>query len=345
MDGKLLVALAMLVSTAPAVAQEADVSVRQDQGAMQSIEQTILGAHEALAQLQAPSASEDGAIGITQNGVNLSNIVQTEGNLDKVFQTLSSEQSVLNTLDYEGNSGLSNLSQSGVNVTNLAEANRINLARQAMTGDAAQRVGNLARLGGHVGNVEQTGVNLANLAIAKISLGTGEQDILEGAEQTVDNTLTLAAGVVVDDAVNQQGVNLGNIMASDKVGEVTRIFAGDQIVNNTVQLSGNSTPNIIQSGVNIANYLAANDIGSVHQISSGRQLVVNKVFGPDGEELTGPLIEQSQANIVNYFALAPAPPGSVSKEIEVSQDASFDQSSQGGNGQQTQVGNSVSIER
>src|SRR5690606_19877199 len=133
----------------------------------------------------------------------------------------------------------------------------INLADQEMTAEAEQIVSNRLAAGGSFADIVQSGTNVVNIAMADHAIGTAEQVIDEGAVQQVINQIELDAGATVSGRIEQNGVNFGNVMVAERVDDVTRLFAGDQIVENTVILNGSTVPRISQTGSNIANYFAA----------------------------------------------------------------------------------------
>lgn len=123
----------------------------------------------------------------------------------------------------------------------------------------------------------------------------------------------------------------------------TRVFAGNQIVHNSITLKELTNAHIEQRGINIANLVQSSRIGSVRQISTGTQQVTNEVFGPDGQLLRGDNIVQTSDDVVNVTILSAPESGNDNGLLSVEQDANFPQSSNAGGGSQT--GNSAVVNR
>jgi hypothetical protein len=336
-------------SFAALAAEQSAPSVQQRYVNVQTIRQTMSGVR-----MEAPPVEDLTALTTTsaittllqQQGNNMSNVLTSRGDFGSVTQRFEGQQYVYNDIVSGAFDTLQSIDQTGSNLTGVIQGNTIELAVQFMGADAVQSVANSADLAGTFDTITQTGANTANLAIAQYSIGTGQQDLVAGAVQRIDNTLTLAAGAVVSGLVSQSGTNIGNMMLSDRVDEVTRLFAGTQIVNNTIQLADTSVPQISQNGVNIANFLSSNKIGTIKQISVGQQIVNNVVLGPNGEVVNNPAVTQDTANIVNFTYLGPLPASEASQpqDVTVEQVAEFDQTSQGSSGS-SQTGNSLTIQR
>jgi hypothetical protein len=260
-------------------------------------------------------------------------------------QRFDGTQRIDNILAARGVNVVGEVVQSGANLAGTIEGRTINLADQLMDANAEQLIFNSAEIALLYGGVVQMGTNTANMAVAEYSIGTANQEIVAGAVQMIENRLEVAASASLQAYIVQSGINLGNTMQSDTVDKVRRVFAGDQIVHNTVVLNELGGGPITQTGTNIANYVQSSKIGSIEQISVGVQEVVNEIKGPGGELLSGSDYIQTSDNVVNMTVLTAPADGNDDAEINVSQTADYPQSSSGGNGGTSQTGNSVTVIR
>lgn len=355
---RVFIAACLILPAGSALAQTSDGTPPYDLGQFFSASQQAL---QRMSQPEGPDGSEAGSpqetppLGITQAAVNAVNMINSDLDLGSVWQEFDGRQIIDNTLDARqpGAIGPLTVNQSGTNLANMMRGNTISMAGQLMTSTSTQEVWNsIWAGGGSVGAIAQTGVNVANVAMAEYAIGTANQDIEEGAVQSVTNYVEFDADATVSDTVTQSGVNIGNVLVADRIDTVTRTFAGDQIVENTVVLNGSSVPPIEQSGGNIANMVVANHIGTIRQISVGNQLVINSVIGPDGRPLSHGNITQSEynyqgaSNVVNMMVLRSQQGGNSAPQqpVLVDQQADFPQTGQGVSGQ-TQTGNVTVIER
>jgi len=222
---------------------------------------------------------DDLTLRMSQAGANAVNILNSDRDLGSVTQLFDGQQGIENSIDAHrsGTFGPISISQSGSNYANMMQGNTISMADQLMSETSTQQVWNSIWAGGSIDMIAQIGVNVANIAMAEYAIGTAEQTIEEGAIQRVDNFIAFDANTVVSGTINQSGVNIGNVLIADRIDTVTRTFAGEQIVDNTVVLHGSSVPPIEQSGGNIANMVVANNIGTIRQLSVGAQRVINTV--------------------------------------------------------------------
>ena len=352
---RLLAATAILFTPVmSAGAQGVPPNFHQTYDSHQLASQTIDGGGGADSSDLAALTEQSGLLApdISQRGDNLVNLVFTTTHLDTVTQRFNGRQEVENSIVSGALGALGAIEQTGNNIAGLITGNTIDLADQLMGRDALQHVRNTATLSTSFSSLSQFGSNTANLAVADYAIGTATQDIEAGAQQIVDNTLYLTADAVVGEFISQSGANYGNLMIADRIDSVSRVFAGDQIVNNTVYVSDtDNVPSITQSGTNVANMIMADYIGAIHQVSVGRQVVNNRVIGPDGEILTGPSIDQNEDNfmgpttdVVNLAVIGTGTAdGSNGGEMSISQEADYEQSSNGSNS--SQAGNVVSITR
>lgn len=336
-------------------AQELDPSFEQFFAQSQQALQAMLaapGEEGATFPVTVPgSETEFRSVQLTQTSLNAVNIVSSNADLNAVVQEFSGQQVIDNRIFSPGPGGdvLYSVDQSGANYANMLRGQTINLADQEMTGNALQIVSNTLAAGGSLADVVQSGINAANIAMADHAIGTADQVIDEGAVQQIINRIELDAGATVSGWIEQNGINFGNVMVAERVDDVTRLFAGDQIVENTVILNGSTVPRISQSGSNIANYFAASSIGTVRQLSIGEQRVTNTVLGPDGEHLSHPNIVQTElnyqgaSNVVNLMVLRNSQSAS-QQPVLVEQTAEFEQSASGSSGQ-SQTGNAIVISR
>ncbi|MBD8066583.1 hypothetical protein IC608_13995 [Devosia sp. PTR5] len=281
---------------------------------------------------------------VSQSGANAINSVQYDGDLDRVVQHFNGTQSINNTLALGVVDVSGSVSQTGTNIANSTRSVTLNFANQTLGIDAKQLVDNSAEFGILFGSVTQSGRNIANNAVADLAIGTASQLFPTGAEQRVDNRLELAAMSAIASAVSQRGENFGNIMISDEVDQVTRNFAGEQIVHNVVHLADGAPGTIEQYGINVANMITSSKIGSLSQTSTGRQEVINEVFDAQNTLLTGGNITQSSDNYVNLIVLTAPADGGSNAIISVDQSANYPQDASG-NGAHSQTGNALTVNR
>lgn len=290
-------------------------------------------------------------VSLTQAGLNAVNFVSSSADLNAVVQEFSGRQAIDNRISSSSIKAdvRYSVDQAGANYANMLRGQTINLADQEMTAEAEQIVSNRLVAGGSFADIVQSGTNVVNIAMADHAIGTAEQVIGEGAVQRVINQIELDAGATVSGRIEQNGINFGNVMVAERVDDVTRLFAGDQIVENTVILNGSTVPRISQSGSNIANYFAASSIGTVRQLSIGEQRVTNRVLGPDGEYFSHPNVVQTElnyqgaSNVVNLMVLRNNQSAN-QQPVLVEQTAEFEQSASGSSGQ-SQTGNVIFISR
>jgi hypothetical protein len=328
-----------VLSASTAYAQDGigfDQFSSQDQTGSNTIDQSTL-------EIFAGQLDYNTSVDLRQTGVNTVNSVVYNGDLSLVIQRFHGTQSLTNTLDLAGHAIGGVVFQGGTNIAGSIKSDTLTLADQLFAADARQLILNSAEFALLTGSIGQRGENIANVAEAEYAIGTAIQTIELGAVQQVDNRLALAAMASVGAHISQYGQNSGNVMKSNTVDSATRVFAGDQIVHNTVTLAELTDGMIEQRGVNIANFIQSSRIGSISQISSGTQVVINEVIGPDGKIVKGDNIIQTADNIVNMTVLTPPDGGNDDGILSVEQDADFPQASSGGDGSQT--ANSATINR
>jgi hypothetical protein len=344
----LAVATLTLAGCGAALAQPAPwAEYRQDATGFQVVENTLSRRTlEALTDEFMQTMLDPAALGsLSQSGSNLVNSVSSEGDLNTVRQRFNGTQKITNSIALGQVNIHADIVQTGDNLAGTITGRTINLADQLLGADARQLIFNEAELGILYGSISQIGTNTANMAIAEYSIGTANQDIVRGAVQLVENRLEVAASASVAAFIEQHGTNFGNMMVSDTVESVERVFAGDQIVRNTVVLGELGGGPIIQTGTNVANYVQSSRIGTISQESTGVQLVVNEIIGPSGQLVSGPNYTQSSNDVVNMIVLSPPTGGNDNADIELSQTADYPQQQSGGNGSSGQTGNSVSVVR
>lgn len=287
----------------------------------------------------------------TQSGVNASNLLTSEQPvIDMVTQSMTGEQIVGNFIN-DVVASLGHVEQSGMNVTGFISGETINTAVQFLGADARQIIENSFSSSDQTLSITQSGMNAANIAIAKYAIGTGEQDFVAGAQQLISNNidLTHSVGHKIANSIDQGGVNIGNVMIAHKVDLIERTFAGDQIINNIVHVNSNALPQSIhQAGVNVANYVSADIIGTIHQTSYGTQVVNNYVYDENGKEISldlmakGILTQEATFSMGNLTLLRSG--NESHKESIVTQDADYNQVYNGpAGGGNTQVGNMMVI--
>jgi hypothetical protein len=282
---------------------------------------------------------------LNQVGTNVSNVLSAPSTpVNNLSQTLRGKQTVTETIDINGSA--SALQQNGLNISNAASGITLAGVLQYMDDSGRQTISNRATINGKLGQITQSGINAANLLFATTSIDSAGQAIAPGAVQRVDNILHLAGG---GGSVTQTGTNIGNAVVADKVDNVTRVFKGEQIVNNVLNFGSGPMPfSISQSGLNVANYVSAREIGTLNQISGGSQVINNSVVDDTLQAYTastvgGTLTQQSNANFVNVATLTGGKADD--QTVNISQTAEFSQTNTVSSGGSTQVGNAVSISR
>ncbi len=336
-------AIALLALTGAAAGARGD-ELSQTYNSEQTISQVARAASELLNQIDALVVSAGPGGAVSQSGLNAANIVQSDGHLANANQFMNGIQRIDNIADTVVQSD--EITQSGTNVTGVLKADTIENAVQYFGSDAVQWVKNAADVSDQIGVINQSGMNAANIAIAEFSIGSGTQILAPGSLQKIKNVVTFdAAGAAGE--INQDGTNLGNIMVSSKVKDVTRIFNGTQVVDNTVYLADANTAPINQSGLNIANFVQADVIGTVTQYTTGgSQNVRNRVIGPDGKEIkAASWLNQESTNLVNVMVIGGVTStGGSDGVINASQTSNYPQTSSG-IGPQSQSGNVMAINR
>ena len=288
----------------------------------------------------------DGPIGsLNQVGTNVSNILSAPATpVNNLSQTLTGQQTVVDNIVTSGSAHA--LQQDGFNISNAASGNAFTGILQYMDTSGSQAVTNRAVVNNRLGQITQSGVNAANLLFATTSIDSAGQIIAPGAVQRVNNVLNVAHGGL---KVVQSGANIGNAVIADKVDNVTRVFSGDQIVDNVLNFGAGAMPfSISQSGLNVANYVSAKDIGTLNQISTGSQTIRNSVVDGTLQAYTastvgGTLTQQSNANFVNVVVVPSAKRNG--QTINISQTANFTQTNTVSGGGSNQFGNVVSVSR
>jgi hypothetical protein len=282
---------------------------------------------------------------LNQVGTNVSNVLSAPSTpVNNLSQTLRGQQTVNDTINAEGSANA--LQQDGLNIANAASGITLTGILQYMDDSGRQAITNRATINGKLGQITQSGINAANLLFATTSIDSAGQAIAPGAVQRVDNILRVAGG---GHSVIQTGTNIGNAVVADKVDNVTRVFNGEQIVNNVLNFGSGPMPfSISQSGLNVANYVSAREIGTLNQISGGSQVIKNSVVDDTLQAYTtstvgGTLTQQSNANYVNVATLTGGKANN--QTVNISQTAQFSQTNSGSGGGSTQVGNVVSISR
>lgn len=334
-------AIALLAATGAASGASGD-ELSQTYSSEQTISQVARAASDLLHRIDELMVSAGPGGSVSQTGLNAANIVQSDGHLANANQYMNGIQRIDNLADAIVQSD--EINQSGTNVTGVLSADTIENAVQYFGPDAVQWVKNAADVSNHVGTINQTGFNAANIAIAEFSIGSGTQILAPGSLQKITNIVTFD-GAGASDAVTQSGTNLGNIMVSSKVKDVTRIFNGTQVVDNIVYLADANAGPISQSGLNIANFVQADVIGTVTQYTTGgSQQVRNRVIGPDGQEIkAASWLNQESTNLVNVMVIGGVTSaGGSDGVITVSQTSDYPQSSSG-IGSQSQTGNLMAI--
>jgi hypothetical protein len=282
---------------------------------------------------------------LSQAGTNVSNVLSAPSTpVNNLSQTLRGQQIVLDLIKTKGSAGA--LQQNGLNISNAASGITLAGIIQYMDDSGRQAITNRATINGKLGQITQSGINAANLLFATTSIDSAGQAIAPGAVQRVDNILRVAGG---GHSVTQTGTNIGNAVIADKVDNVTRVFRGEQIVDNVLNFGSGPMPfSIAQSGLNVANYVSARDIGTLNQISTGSQVIKNSVVDGTLQAYTastvgGTLTQQSNANYVNVVSVTGGKTDG--QTLSISQTAQFTQTNSVSGGGSTQAGNVVSINR
>ncbi|RMA44160.1 hypothetical protein [Rhodophyticola porphyridii] len=322
---------------------------------------------------------------ITQNNTqlitNAANILISQTTVVESAEQIGAGQQLAgNTLTGGEFSVLSgSLQQTGENLTNVIIAERVDSMAQQFGPGGTQAVENLASLGFANGSLMQTGRNTANIVVAEISIGAGSQVFPFDSIQSIDNFVRLSgqpgnalpfdqAFDIPDQFVNiangvgpatagtrgvivQEGTNLGNILISDEVHDVVRVFNGEQIILNNILVEEMAAlpQNVTQSGINIANFVSAIEVSGLVQFSEGVQSVENDVTDASLASLTAQISEYNHVaeNYANVLYIRNGEGGGTASILPVtaSQGNTIPQSSESGNGRQVQVGNAAAVER
>ena len=301
--------------------------------------------------------------------------------VEDAAQVSAGQQEAGNTLDGGELSILNgSLTQTGENLTNVIIAERVDSVMQQFGPGGMQTVENAANLGFAPGSLTQTGRNTANIVVADISIGSGAQVFPFDSVQSIDNFVRLTgmpgdtppfdpiSGIPEQFAdiapgigqnvggsrgtIVQEGINLGNILISDEVRDVVRIFNGEQIVMNNILVEDmHALPqSVTQSGINIANFVSAIEVSGLEQFSDGVQIVENNVMDTSLASLTAaiPSYTHVAENYVNVLHIR-NPDGSTDSvstlPVTATQTSNVPQSSEMGSGRQVQVGNAIAIDR
>lgn len=282
-----------------------------------------------------------------QQAWNVGNLVRLDRPVENVTQDFGAVQTAGNMLDAPlvilADAGIS---QDGINLGNILVAETVSTVSQNLMDGAGQVIENEAVLGGFAPYLTQSGINAANIIDAEVSIGTGNQVFPEGVSQEISNLADFSPGMTTF-LVEQTGINVGNVMQSETMNDVDRVFAGAQIVENTLILNS-SMPMpamIVQEGTNIANLVIAESVTELTQISTGTQDVVNLVLDENMEPITGlgDTLLSTTNNYVNVLVITTEVDGE-DEVVTATQLADFDQTV-AINGQHSQIGNSVTIDR
>jgi hypothetical protein len=336
--------LAMFLGVLPASAGQA-----LNVGVIQQVQEgTQSGTNDLYLNVNRPIAGY--GRDIDQSTTNVANVLQAKTyTIQSISQTMHGSQLAGSLYIDDAARQMASLSQSGENLANVVTANRIENVAQYLGDNASQSVLNTIEQASGVAAVNQYGSNMANVAYADVSIGSGMQVFPTGASQTVKNLIAPKNGGTVG-KIAQTAQNMGNVLVADKVENVSRTFNGRQEIDNTfLNAPGAPVPESIkQSGLNVANYISANVVNNVSQISMGAQVITNTAYDPD----LGPLsdstpgvrdFDQSSSNFVNLTVIN-STPGSSSEPVSLSQNSSMPQSAQGA-GTQSQVANMATINR
>ena len=281
------------------------------------------------------------------NAVNL--LIASEAVVARVDQTMLGNQIARNVMTGLSPQNVTTTTQIGENIANIVIADQVDSVRQAF-GPGANQVVYSAVSGPAAGlhGVTQTGRNTANVVLATVSIGSGEQLFPSDTTQQIDNVVGLDQGARLADGITQQGTNIGNVLIADDVRDVARIFNGNQIVRNIVTTQDGQTPaGVSQSGLNIANFVSAKHVQGLTQVSNGRQIVENQIQGVTLADMSGKLsgYSHSSTNIVNLLEIQSTDRPASGSTVSAIQTANQTQTVQSKLGTHSQVGNAATITR
>lgn len=281
------------------------------------------------------------------NAVNL--LLATEAVVENVDQTMLGNQIARNVLLATQTGSPFVTDQIGENIANIVIADQVDAVRQAFGPGATQSVYNeVTSPAADLAGVAQTGRNTANVVLATVSIGSGEQLFPSDTTQRIENMVGLDQAVNLHDEITQSGTNIGNVLIADEVRDVARIFSGTQIVLNTVTSQDGNTPvGINQRGLNIANFVSAKNVQGLTQVSDGRQIVENRIEGVTLKEMSENIAgyTHSSTNIVNLLEIQATDTPKSGGTINATQTANQSQTVQSNLGTHSQVGNAASISR
>lgn len=290
-------AVASLLCANPMLVQAQTATADQVLNGNFNAHNVINGKSSGAPEVGAPAANQGflnvgtSAAPIVQQSSNVGNHVSLENfDFGNVRQLATTQQTSSNEAML---SDIRDLTQTGSNTVNMIEANSIGHLDQVLEG-TTQEVANTASARMMRGDLNQSGTNLANIAVARDTLLATFQNFDEASDQIVKNTLTVDGG---NGRITQEGLNIGNFIDAHNVDQITRHFSGSQVVENTINvgraLRGGT---IVQSGTNIANYVrATGEVSTITQTSTGAQIVRNDIHGNFGRART----TQTGINIVN----------------------------------------------
>ncbi|WGH78136.1 hypothetical protein [Jannaschia ovalis] len=315
-------------------------------------------------ELLGPAPSIDN---VDQSILNAANLLLSRGtNLASATQVMQGSQTARNLIDEQGAGVVGTSTQTGENIANVIIATRVDEIRQSFGPDAMQEVFNTLRADSQSGGtITQIGRNTANIVMAEISIGSGEQLFPEGTVQRVENLVDFVQVGSNGGHIDQRGTNIGNVLMADEVHNVHRVFDGEQIVNNVVSSADGQTPGSVnQEGLNIANFVSARVVSGLTQTSNGTQTVTNSLEGATLADYEAGLVPgwtQSTTNIVNLLdirgggspmpATSTGPSGetvtngnpNANMPVSATQNANQQQNFSGGNGNHMQIGNAASV--
>jgi hypothetical protein len=281
------------------------------------------------------------------NAVNL--LIASEAVVARVEQTMLGDQIARNVVTGLSPQNLASTTQIGENIANIVIADQVDSVRQAFGPGANQVVYNeVSSPAAGLHAVTQTGRNTANVVLATVSIGSGEQLFPSDTTQQIDNVVGLDQGARLADGITQQGTNIGNVLIADDVRDVTRFFNGNQIVRNIVTTQDGQTPaGVSQSGLNIANFVSAKRVQGLTQVSNGRQIVENQIQGVTLADMSGKLsgYSHSSTNIVNLLEIQSTDRPASGSAVSAIQTANQTQTVQSKLGTHSQVGNAATITR
>ncbi|WP_386679025.1 hypothetical protein [Loktanella sp. R86503] len=281
------------------------------------------------------------------NAVNL--LIASEAVITSVDQTMLGDQIARNVVSGLTPDTLTNTNQIGENIANIVIADQVDAVRQSFGPGANQIVENLvSNPSASLNGIVQTGRNTANVVLANVSIGSGEQLFPSDTVQRVDNLTHLDYGTALPNGIEQHGTNIGNVLMADDVRNVARVFNGSQIVRNTVTTQNGHTPDRVnQSGLNIANFVSAKRVEGLMQVSNGNQTVKNHLQGATLADMSSALSEytHSSTNIVNLLDIQNTDRPQSDTTVRAAQTANQTQTVQTRLGTHSQVGNAATINR